>query len=257
MRLLVITGSLTLALLLAHAARPVAAQHATAEDISDGGRAYGESCVVCHGPDGNLIAGIDFGRGLLRREFTDAELVGVIRNGIPNTPMPPTPAMSVEQAERIVAYLRSWPEEAQVPVTAGDRARGRDLFFGEGNCDSCHAVNGRGARHGPDLTSIGRERRAVELQASLLDPNAVVDPTGRSYRVTRANGEVVTGRLLNHDTFTVQLLDTDDRLRSFAKTGLAEHGFVDSPMPAFRGVLSSQQIADLVSYLTSLQGLPR
>ena len=253
MRSFFVTGGLTLGLLLV-LAPPATAQHATAEDISDGGRAYGESCVVCHGPDGNLIAGIDFGRGLLRRDYSDGELVDLIIGGIAGTPMPPTPGMSREQAERIVAYLRSWPEQDQVAVTAGDRDRGRDLYFGEGDCDSCHAVNGRGARHGPDLSAIGLERRAIELQASLLDPNTVVDPASRSYRVALADGEVVSGRLLNHDSFTVQLIDTDERLRSFVKADLAEHGFVESPMPAYRGVMSSQQIADLVAYLTSLQG---
>ncbi len=35
----------------------------------------------------------------------------------------------------------------------------------------------------------------------------------------------MTGRLLNHDTFTVQLLDCEEQLRSFAKADLREHGF--------------------------------
>jgi putative heme-binding domain-containing protein len=253
MRILVVSGVLAIAgqLVLIN---PASAQHATADDISDGERAFAASCANCHGPDGNLIAGIDFGRGLLRRAYSDDELVGIIMTGIPNTPMPATPGMSREQADRIVAYLRSWPEQAGITVAAGDRARGRELFFGKGDCLSCHAVRGVGARHAPDLSQVGRERRAVELEASLLDPASEVQPTGRSYRVTLANGEVVTGRLLNHDTFTVQLVDTDDRLRSFVKADLREHGFVNTPMPSYRGVLSAQEIADLVSYLTSLQG---
>lgn len=234
--------------------QPASAQHATAEDITDGARAYGESCVVCHGPDGNLIAGIDFGRGLYRREYSDAELVGIIRNGIPNTPMPATAAMSVEQAERIVAYLRDLPAQGGGSAIQGDAARGREIFAGKGACRDCHAVNGDGARHGPDLSRIGRERGALEIEGSLLDPGAVVQPTSRSYRVTLAGGEVVTGRLLNHDSFTVQLIDTDDRLRSFNKSDLREHGFIASPMPSYVGTLSAQEIADLVRYLTSLQG---
>ena len=35
------------------------AQHATAFDIEDGKRVFQTSCANCHGPDGNLIAGID------------------------------------------------------------------------------------------------------------------------------------------------------------------------------------------------------
>jgi hypothetical protein len=44
----------------------------------------------------------------------------------------------------------------------------------------------------------------------------------------------VTGRLLSHDTFSVQLLDTTEKLRSFAKSALREHGFIASPMPSPR-----------------------
>jgi len=233
---------------------PAGAQHATAEDIADGERAYGETCLVCHGPDGDLIAGIDFGRGLYRRPLSDAEIAGIILNGIPNTPMPPTPGMSAEQAERIVAYLRDLAADRRDPAAGGDAGRGRALFFGQGACDDCHAVNGRGARHGPDLSRIGLDRRAVELEAALVDPAAVVLPAGRSYRVTLPSGEVVTGRLLNHDTFTVQLVDTEERLRSFVKADLRDHGFAGTPMPAYGATLTGQEIADLVSYLASLQG---
>ena len=80
--------------LLAAAAGSVRAQHATAFDVEDGRRVYQSSCANCHGPDGNLIAGIDFGRGVYRRPLTDDELAGIIIDGIPNTPMPPTPTMA-------------------------------------------------------------------------------------------------------------------------------------------------------------------
>ena len=136
----------------------------------------------------------------------------------------------------------------------GDAERGRAVFFGEGACDDCHAVAGVGARHGPDLSRIGRERRAIELETALLDPAAVVQPTGRTYRVILPDGAVVTGRLLNHDTFTVQLIDTDDRLRSFIKADLREHGFAETTMPTYGDRLSREQITDLVSYLASLTG---
>jgi putative heme-binding domain-containing protein len=234
-------------------AAPAGAQHATLFDIEDGERAYQGSCANCHGPDGNLIEGIDFARGILRREYADEEIVDIILNGIPGTPMPPTPSMSEEQAVRIVSYLRAWAEEGRVSVV-GDPDQGQRVFFGEGDCDSCHAVNGRGARHGPDLSRIGRERRAYELEAALLDPGGMVQPTARTYRVVLASGEEVHGRLLNHDTFTVQLIDENERLRSFIKSDLREHGFGDSPMPAYGDTLSPEQITNLISYMASLLG---
>ena len=81
-----------------------------------------------------------------------------------------------------------------------------------------------------------------------------MQPTSRFYRVVMRDGTVVSGRLLGHDTFTVQLLDTTEKLRSFSKSDLREHGFTTSPMPSYRGTLTPQGIADVVSYLASLKG---
>ncbi|HEX6998624.1 MAG TPA: c-type cytochrome [Gammaproteobacteria bacterium] len=235
------------------AAGPAAAQHRTAFDLEDGRRAYQASCASCHGPDGNLIAGIDFGRGVFRRAFTDEELADVILEGLADTPMPPTPGMSREQALRIVEYLRAMPA-GRVGVAGGDAARGRRLFEGKGRCLDCHRVNGRGSRVGPDLSRIGGLRGAAELERSLLDPQAEVQPDARFVSVVPKRGEPVKGRLLNHDTFSVQLIDTEERLRSFRKADLRAFAFVESPMPSVRDELDPQEIADVVSYLLSLRG---
>lgn len=231
---------------------PAPAQHATAFDVEDGKRVYLASCANCHGPDGNLIAGIDFGRGVYRRAYSDDELAALLIAGIPNTPMAPNPAMSREQALRVVEFLRSMGEGRETTAD-GDPGRGRALFEGKGECANCHAVRGEGSRVGPDLTRIGSLRRAGELERSLLEPAAEVQPENRFYRVTPKGAQPVVGRLLNRDSYTVQLIDLDERLRSFAIAELTEHGFEDTPMPSARRTLSMQEIADVVSYLSSLR----
>jgi putative heme-binding domain-containing protein len=242
-----------LAMLAAAAVSPAAlAQHATAFDVEDGARAYDASCANCHGPDGDLIAGIDFGRGVYRRALSDDEIVGIVINGIPNTPMPPTPGMSEAQARQVVAYLRAMPDARSDAAAIGDPERGQALFEGKGECLDCHRVDGRGARVGPNLSRIGQLRRAAELEQSLLDPQAEILPENRFYTVAPKEGDPITGRLLNHDTYTVQILGPDERLRSFRKAELLEHGFAESPMPAYRDRLTEQEIADLVSYLATL-----
>jgi cytochrome c oxidase cbb3-type subunit 3 len=231
----------------------LSAQHATAFDIEDGGRAFRNTCANCHGPDGDQIAGIDLGRGQFRRPLSDQELAGIIRNGIPNTPMPAT-NVSEAQATKIVAYLRSVAESRKSVAVAGDAARGKAIFDGKGACTTCHRANGIGSRVGPDLSRVGQLRRTIELEQSLLDPAAEVLPANRFYRVTTKDGVSVTGRLLNHDTFTVQILDSKEQLRSFVKTDLKEHGFVPTPMPSYKDRLDPQETADVVSYLVSLKG---
>jgi putative heme-binding domain-containing protein len=253
MRKSILIAGLLLMMTAAQTARnAVYAQHETAADLVDGERGFKASCANCHGPDGDQIQGIDLGRGRFRRTMTDADLVRTIRNGIPNTPMPPT-QMTEEQAGRIVAYLRSRAATSSTASLVGDAARGKTLFDSKGACASCHRVNGLGSRVGPDLSTVGATRSGVELQRALIDPNADVQPQNRFYRITRKDGTTVEGRLLGHDTFTVQLLDRQEQLRSFSKADLRDATFIPSPMPSYRATLTPQELADVVSYLSSLR----
>jgi putative heme-binding domain-containing protein len=244
---------LTLAVSIGLASTALLAQHDTAADIEDGGRVFQNSCANCHGPDGDEIAGVDLGRGQFRRASSDQDLIRIIRNGIPGTPMPAN-NFSEEQAARVVAYLRSVARSRTSSATTGDAARGKLVFAGKGTCVNCHRVDGEGGRLGPDLSTIGQLRRSVELERSLVEPDTEVLGGNRFYRVVTKDGVTTTGRLLNLDTFTIQLLDAKEQLRSFVKSDLREHGFIEkSPMPSFKDKLDAQELADVVSYLVSLK----
>jgi putative heme-binding domain-containing protein len=230
------------------------AQHNTAQDIDDGARVFRNTCANCHGPDGNEVAGIDLGRGIFRRAKTDQDLVQIIRSGVPGTAMPASD-MPVAQAEQIVAYLRSVASTKRSTSAAGDLDRGRALFDGKGACATCHRINGVGSRVGPDLSNVGQLRRAIELETSVLDPGKDIFYTNRTYRVVTKDGQTITGRLLNLDSFTVLMIDSKEQLRSFEKANLRDFGILDtSPMPSYKDKLSTQELADVVSYLVSLKG---
>ncbi len=229
------------------------AQHETGSDLFSGAQVYQNLCANCHGLDGTLVPNIDLGHGVFRQNYSDEQLVAIIQNGIPNTPMPPNPTMSTEQAQLVVGYLRSRAVDPSYAL-AGNTANGRELFVDRGSCIYCHMVNGAGEPTGPDLSHIGELRTAAELTQSLRAPDAVILPTNRQYTVTTQDGANITGRLMNQDVYTVQLMDGSGKLRSFAKADLTEQGFAPSPM----GALSSedwtdQEVADLVAYLASLR----
>lgn len=248
-----ITGlALVSALFAPMAASTARAQHETAADLLDGERAYRDRCANCHGPNGDLIPNIDFSRGQFRRPMSDADLVRIIRQGIPNTPMPAS-NVTEAQASQIVAYLRSLAAGKTAAVITGDAARGKLVFDSKGKCTACHSVGGVGARVAPDLSNVGNSRRTPELERALLDPQADVQPNHRFYRVVQADGTTVTGRLLGHDTFTIRLIDTKEQLRTFIKSDVKSHDFIDSPMPSYRNTLTPQEIADVVSYLSTLR----
>ena len=239
------------------AAGPLVAQQApyTAVDVEDGGRLFLATCAACHGPDGEAVPGVDLGHGQFRRASSDDDLVNVIRRGIAGTAMPPSNYSNV-QATQIVAYLRSLAVSAQNRDVPGDADRGRALVEGKGQCLSCHRVNGNGSRLGPDISDIGQLRRASDLERALVEPGGNVRPQNRAVRVVTRDGATITGRLLNHDTFTLLMLDSNEQLRSFLKSNLREFTFVEtSSMTSYRGRLSAQEMADVVRYLASLKGV--
>jgi putative heme-binding domain-containing protein len=107
----------------------------------------------------------------------------------------------------------------------------------------------------PDLSDIGAIRPARELEQKLVDPNALVRPANRSIELVLKDGTRLTGHLLNQDTFTIQLLDSNERLQSLAKANLRDYTYVkNSPMPSYRDTLNAAELSDLVTYLVSLKG---
>lgn len=138
----------------------------------------------------------------------------------------------------------------------GDPANGRLVFEGKGNCTGCHRIQGNGSHFGPDLSQAGG-RSAAQLESSIVDPDAEIAPANRVVRVVTKSGAVTVGRLLNEDTFSVQLIDKAERLVSFQKADLKEYAFeTKSPMPSFKDKLSGQEVADVVAYLGSLKPPP-
>jgi putative heme-binding domain-containing protein len=227
----------------------------TPADILEGQRLFRANCVLCHGPEGDQVPGIDLGHGKFRQTYSQADLIKIIENGIPGTAMPPHNLQDF-QVEVIVAYLRSVATTGRAASGSGNAGRGKALFEGKGGCLQCHRVGTSGSRVGPDLSDIGALRRTVEIERSLLEPDEEVLPQNRYYRVVTKQGETISGRLLNLDTFTVQMLDSKERLLSFSRSDLREAGFVEkSPMPSYRDKLSSPELADIVTYLATLKGL--
>jgi len=157
---------------------------------------------------------------------------------------------------------------------AGDPARGKAIYDGKGDCQSCHRINGVGSRLGPDLSDIGVPRRAgrggagkqaapapeptVNLEAletSIVGPDADVAMSNRLVRIVTRDGKTVTGRLLNHDNFTVQFLDPQGKLHSYMKADLKESTVLTKGlMPSYKDRLSPQEVADVVAYLATLKG---
>jgi hypothetical protein len=108
----------------------------------------------------------------------------------------------------------------------------------------------------PDLSDIGAIRTPSALQRSLLDPTSAMLPINRPVRAVTRDGRTIRGRRLNEDTYSVQLIDEQERLVSLVKAELREYELAKtSPMRSMAGILTADEQADLVAYLLSLKGL--
>jgi putative heme-binding domain-containing protein len=246
-------------LLLAGGIREAAAQDHVGQyeqaDIEFGARLYNANCTRCHAESGDAVDGVDLRSGQYSRAGSDFELMRLIRTGVQGTAMPPND-FSQAELTGVIAYLRTMRDVDLSSVRLGDVTRGGGLFRAKGACSTCHRVNGDGPRTAPDLSDIGGIRTAATLQRTLLDPTGAMLPVNRSVRAVTSDGTVITGRRLNEDTYTVQLIDEQERLRSLVKADLREYTVLTtSPMPPATDVLDEQELADVLAFLLSLKGL--
>lgn len=229
-------------------------QYSTA-DIEVGSRIYANQCALCHGPNGDLIAGVNLRGGQFRSVVSDQDIRAVISSGVPAAGMPPFSFRPAE-LDGLVAFIRAGFDAGGTAVRVGDPALGMSLFEGKGGCLACHRVNGVGSRAAPDLSEIGAIRQAAALQRTLLDPTSAMLPINRPVRVVTSDGRTIHGRRLNEDTYTVQMADEEGRLVSFEKADLREYEIgTTSRMPSVAATMTADELAHLVAYLLSLRGI--
>jgi cytochrome c oxidase cbb3-type subunit 3 len=227
-------------------------QYSTA-DIQAGSRLYAAQCALCHGQNGDGVAGVNLPRQQFRRASSDDDIRSTITTGVAAAGMPPFRFQPAE-LQALVAFVRSGFDVSATPFKVGDAERGKAVFSKAG-CAACHRVGGIGARTAPDLSDVGAIRQPAALQRSLLEPNRAMVPINRPVRIVTRDGRTIRGRRVNEDTATVQLIDDGERLVSLSKSDIRDFELgTSSAMPSFAGKLTDDELADLLGYLLSLKG---
>jgi metallo-beta-lactamase class B len=237
---------------------------ASAGDIEGGKQLFNGMCVECHGAGGAGGDAPSLNRARLMHAPTDAALISILTNGIPNTNMPRIRRFTDTEMTQLVAYVRSLGRVAEAKVP-GDAKRGADIYKNLG-CAGCHIINGQGGNLGPDLSDIGFLRGAAYLKESVVDPAAalpkgVMQIPSRGYaeylplRIVTKKGDEVRGIRVNEDSFTIQVRDQAGKFYSLRKADLEllEKQMGKSLMPSFATRLAAPELDNLVAYLASLR----
>ena len=228
------------------------------------------NCAFCHG-----LGARGGGRGpdltrAKRHGGSDAEIFHNIHDGIAGTAMPAATnggigvGMSDEEIWQVVTYIRSL--EVKAPAQpSGSAVHGKELFNGAAGCSTCHMIEGKGGRLGPDLTSVGASRSMEYLVESLRNPSRRLaqgifeamkefPQEYASVSVVTADGTKLSGVVLNEDQFTLQMLDTREQVHLFEKDKLKSlEKRRESAMPVYdQKTLSEKDLLDLVAYLQSV-----
>lgn len=237
------------------AARPVSNPRAgEAAAIRAGAARFQAGCAECHGADAKGIFGPDL-TTLWVNGTTDARVFQTVKGGVPGSSMPSS-RLGDDEIWGILAYLRTLSPKEPPPPDTGDAAAGERLF--RIHCASCHRVNGRGGRLGPDLSRIGSSRSRDGLVRDIRSASAVIVPGYQAVTIVTLDGRTITGTVKNEDAFSIRIMDTHEELRGFLKSDIRSvTADAHSLMPDFDGArLDARALDDLLRFLGTLRPVP-
>jgi cytochrome c oxidase cbb3-type subunit 3 len=232
---------------------------------------FRSNCAFCHGLGARGGGrGPDLTRAQKRHGNSDADLFRTINEGVPGTAMPPNGAtqqgvgMTETEIWQVITYIRSVQLKAPAQPL-GDAAHGKQLFFGAAACSTCHMIEGKGGRLGPDLSTTGSARATDYLVDSVRYPSRrlaqgiseAMKEFSQEYetvKVETADGQKFTGVVLNEDHFTVQMMDEREQLHLFEKDKLRWYEKSrESLMPAYdQKMLNDKDLQDILAFLLNV-----
>jgi putative heme-binding domain-containing protein len=210
-------------------------------------------CADCHGMDARGVRGPDITQ-VWASGRSDAGLFKTIKGGVPGTEMPANPRIADHEAWQLLAYLRTLAAPAPTDPPRGNAANGETIY--RANCASCHRVNGVGGRLGPDLSRVGSARSRETMVRRIRGGIEALGPGYEPVTLTPATGPPIYGVKKNEDLFSVQIMDTRERIQGYEKDKMkAVENNTKSAMPVFgSNRLSDSDLDDLVRYLQTLRG---
>lgn len=135
----------------------------------------------------------------------------------------------------------------------GDVHRGWRVWV-RSQCLKCHAMDGRGAELGPDLSTLGKSADRKRILQSMLEPSREVAPLFATWNILTVDGRVLTGAKLNAGGVGTNLRF----LGADGKTFEVPLNEIESQQVSFKSImpeditdtLSVDEIGDLLEFLS-------
>lgn len=138
-----------------------------------------------------------------------------------------------------------------------DLVGGRELYSAV-LCAACHVAGTTGRPVGPDLTMVASRFSPRDLLESIIDPSQVVAEVHRNVIVTKTDGSVVQGRIVQNDfrASTLSLSTNPFAPAELVTIPKAEiRSWEESPVspmpPALLDTLTREEINDLLGFMLS------
>ena len=155
----------------------------------------------------------------------------------------------------MVGHGRPWLAMGNDVQKRGNTERGKEIYHRKSMlCATCHLIDNRGGKLGPDLTAVGSYMTPESLLESLLNPSSSIKQGYETVLVTTKNKAILAGLLQRKTGDSILLRDTTGKVTAIPNRNVAK---IDvSPIslmpPGLTATLRRDEMIDLMKFLTSL-----
>ncbi len=172
------------------------------------------------------------------------------------------PTETLDRANRLLDRLKQHHQTKLLRLQVlrdrldqGDAGRGKQVFHSEkAKCSSCHRIGDQGKAVGPDLSTIGANRSAIDLLESMVFPSASIVRDYETHKVLTVDGRALTGLVIGESADDIRIQQASGEIIAIAQ------GDIESIAPSSVSImpagldetLTEDQLLDVVKYLQSL-----
>jgi len=190
-----------------------------------------------------LDAGLKLDVYKLARESSSAEVAAALKKYLAVTPKG-----GLKMASPEIPY--------ELLTEGGDMTRGKAIINGHlgANCIACHRVDSdEGSEVGPSLRKIGAERTKLEIAESMVEPSAKIVQGFGIETIVLKDGTTIAASVTKESPKSLDLKLLDGKSQKVSLAAIASRAPPISVMPPMLGILTPEEIRDVVAYLAGLK----